>query len=108
MENYDKKHPFKNKWFKARYRAKCRGIIFDISYEDYRDFCIENQIEGKTGRTKECLSIDRIDPSKGYIKGNLQVLTVSENSMKSNKHPLEWVNRNCPDWLKPREDDCPF
>ena len=101
---YDLKNPFKNKWFKLRYRAKCRGKKFKISYEEFKQFCLDNQLEGKTGRTAECLSIDCRDPRLGYVSSNLRVVTVSENSKKSDLLPEE-----LPDWyLERNKDECPF
>jgi hypothetical protein len=38
---------------------------------------------------KDRKSIDRIDNSIGYFPGNIQIITVSENSLKRNK------NNNC-------------
>lgn len=39
-------------------------------------------MEGK-GRFADCLSIDRINPLKGYEHGNVRVIRVSENSSKA-------------------------
>lgn len=104
-EKYEAKHPFRNKWFKARYRAKIRGIHFEITYEEFRDFLMENTSHGVFGRTKECLSIDRKDPRIGYVITNLQILTVSENSIKGCTIPED----EQPDWYLERpKDPCPF
>jgi hypothetical protein len=46
----------------------------------------EWELAGKTRAT--CPSIDKIQPEKGYIIGNLQWLTISENSRKYTKNHL--------------------
>jgi len=102
--NYNKKYPHKNRWYKLRYRAQKRGIVFTITYEYFRDFCMEHEVEGKTGRTAECLSFDRKKNHLGYIEGNIQILTVSQNSMKGTIPEEE-----LPDWYNNRPNDtCPF
>lgn len=81
-ERYAKKNPEKYAYQVLRNNAKRRGIKFTITYTDFLVFCIKTKILLGRGRTKECLSIDRIDNNKGYETGNLQTLTVSENSRK--------------------------
>ena len=64
-------------------RAGQRGHEFTITFEYYyQTVWLDSGYADKHGKTKECLSVDRADNSKGYIEGNLQVLTVSENSRK--------------------------
>ena len=56
--------------------------------------------KGKSWRRKYSPSLDRIDPNKGYVKGNVQVISRLANIMKSNASPEElrafanWVNTN--------------
>lgn len=65
--------------------AKRRGKIFTISLEYFRDLCLRTGYHEAKGKKWFNMSIDRIDSSRGYEPGNLQIITVSENSRKGNK-----------------------
>lgn len=76
----------------AKDRAKKRNIPFFITKEDITlpTHCpilgMElkyNQGTGAGGKDNS-FSLDRIDPTKGYIKGNVQVISHKANSMKFN------------------------
>jgi len=83
-------------------RAKQKGLEFDLDVEDIRGttcpvFGIELQRGSKQGPSDSAPSVDRIDNSKGYVKGNVQVLSNLANKMKANATPeqllqfAEWV-----------------
>ena len=89
----------------AKQRAKQRGIPFSITKEDLvvPTHCpilgIElhmNQDRGAGGKY-DSFSLDKIDPEKGYIPGNVQVISHKANSMKytANKEELllfaKWI-----------------
>jgi cobalamin biosynthesis protein CobT len=76
------KHPVEYAYSNLKNRAKQRGIPFEISLQDFKSFCHKTQYIAGKGRTANSLSVDRIDQSKGYVKGNLQALTLSENVKK--------------------------
>lgn len=64
--------------------AKRRGIFFDLTYQQFAQFCYEtNYIAGK-GRSSLSYSIDRITDGKtpGYTISNIQKVTVRFNSQK--------------------------
>lgn len=62
--------------------AKRRKKVFTITLQDFKDFCNETGYLETKGKTKFKSSIDRKDHTKGYEKGNLQILSLSENSKK--------------------------
>lgn len=80
-----KEHPIEYAYQKLRGNAKRRGKEFTITLEDFKKFCYETEYIMRKGRTKISYSIDRIDDNKGYVPGNLQPLTVSENSKKERR-----------------------
>lgn len=72
-------------WQWARDRAKATGVPFDITVDDVRavfpERCpVTNQPWGK-GRTAS--SLDRLRPARGYVKGNIAVISRRVNTIKS-------------------------
>lgn len=73
-------------------RAKKSGIPFNIDHTDLilPEVCpvlgikIERKIEEGSGYWDCNPSVDRIDPKKGYIKGNVRVISHRANLLKSN------------------------
>jgi hypothetical protein len=91
----------------ARGRAKKQGIECSITVEDILipDVCPilgipfgPNTRRGN-GAFSDSPSLDKIDPTKGYVPGNVQVVSRKANTMKSNatREELlafaEWVQR---------------
>lgn len=69
----------------AKVRAKEKGIDFNLDITDIviPDVCPVFETPFEKG-TWSAASLDRIDPSKGYVKGNVQVLSKKANTMKQN------------------------
>jgi hypothetical protein len=65
-----------------RSNAKRRGKDFKLTLEEFKLFCEDTSYLKLKGRSAKSASIDRIDPEKGYEYGNIQVLTLAENSAK--------------------------
>jgi len=78
----------------ARIRAEKRGLDFNIDETDIviPEKCplleIEIKIAYKVANANSP-SLDRIDSSKGYVKGNVMVISYRANTIKSNATPSE-------------------
>lgn len=71
---------------RLRSRSYARGIECDVTLCDLKnipDVCPVFNTPFIKGHPDYGLSVDRIDPSKGYIKGNLQYMSNKANRMKS-------------------------
>lgn len=79
------KFPMKAAFQTLRHNATRRGKVFTITFNDFKEFCYETNYMAGKGRKKKSFTIDRIDNAKGYVPGNLQKLTKSENSKKHTK-----------------------
>lgn len=74
-----------------RHRAKKSGMDFDISYEDilFPDICpvlgipLSPGVYGKRLlQSPNSPSVDRFDNTKGYVKGNVRVISLRANLLK--------------------------
>lgn len=82
------------RWLGARDRSKKHGMDFSLSLEDLENLWLEQNgtcalsgikmtYELQNGRTSTNVSIDRIDQSKGYVTGNVQLVCMACNQIKS-------------------------
>lgn len=78
-------------------RCKALGIEFDLELSDIviPDVCPYLKVsltrtQGE-GRVWTNASLDRIDPTKGYVKGNVQVISAKANLMKAHASADELV-----------------
>ena len=74
----------------SKYTAKRRGIYFDLKYTDFElpEYCpiLGIKLEygaGNDGNAPQHATLDRIDNSKGYIPGNVMVISRLANAMKN-------------------------
>lgn len=81
----------------AKGRAKRKGIDFLITADDLSDpvFCplqphlaLDYDKRGK-GTAPNSPTIDRIDPDKGYVPGNVWIISAQANRMKSDATLLQ-------------------
>ena len=99
-KRYRERYPEKGLWRGARLRASKRGIEFSIDVEDIHvpDQCPVFRVPFVKGGMQSA-SLDRIDNSKGYIPGNVQVISRRANTMKGDATEdemrlfAEWVSK---------------
>ncbi len=77
------RNPVSDMLSQARYRAKKAGYPFDLTRDDVSIpvLCPVLKCEMVSG-TPYAPSLDKIDPAKGYTKGNIQVISWKANLMK--------------------------
>jgi hypothetical protein len=96
---WKKNNPIKYILTRTRFRAKKHKLDFTIDETDINipDTCpvlgipiyTINDLHLKRGPKFNSLSIDRIDNSKGYIKGNIRIMSHKANVMKNSATPEE-------------------
>lgn len=81
-------------WWNARNRAKAAGIEFSLTMEDIV-VPVACPVLGLplvvgTGHARaNSPSLDRVDPAKGYVPGNVRVVSHKANTIKSNATAAE-------------------
>jgi hypothetical protein len=73
-----------------------------LTIDEFRRFCEETDYIALKGKTASCLSIDRVDASKGYEIGNIQTLTQTENGRKAH------VDKKLSSYQQEEDDGDPF
>ena len=92
---FKENNPEKYSYFVLKNNAKRRGKEFSITFDYFLLFVKKhNYIAGK-GITKNGLHIDRINESMGYVEGNLQVMTNTENVKKYLRYNYDKNNIPC-------------
>jgi hypothetical protein len=76
-------NPISYAWDKLKWSAKHRKISFKLTKDFFKKFCLGTGYADLKGKTAESLSIDRVDSTKGYEPGNIQILTLADNGRKS-------------------------
>jgi thymidylate synthase ThyX len=95
-KQYRKDNPKEVKFNRWKSSAKRRGLDFNLEFEDivWNDVCpylgieLNYQTDGESGSKA---SLDRIDSSLGYIKGNVQVISNKANVMKNDADSKEII-----------------
>lgn len=74
-------------WYVARTRARQKGTEFTINKEDIiiPDICpiLKTPLTKGNGYLENAMSLDRVDNTKGYIPGNVRVISRKANLLKS-------------------------
>ena len=71
-------------WQHLKDNSKRRGVYFDLTFEEFAEFCYEYKYLIGVGRSKTSYSVDRIIEELGYTAGNIHVLPLADNSRKEN------------------------
>lgn len=79
---YAQRRPLMYKFNAIRLNARRRGKEFTITFDYFERLAIESGYDKLSGRKSESLTLDRIDESKGYVPGNVQVITNRANIRK--------------------------
>lgn len=87
-------------------QAKCRGIEWAITLDDLDELWVKqsqkcalsriqmhmvNHGTGEGRNHPHCVSLDRIDSSQGYIKGNIQLVCCCINYMKRSLSQADFI-----------------
>lgn len=95
MKKYAEENPLQYSYFNLRSNAKKRRKEFTITLDEFRVLCEQSGYLEGSGGGKMSLTIDRIINSIGYCKGNLRVITRSENSSKGTKDINPFTGEPC-------------
>lgn len=86
---YRELRPFETKWTRWKASAKARGYEFTITEDDvaWPDVCpylgIKLDYAASNDRQDDTCSLDRIDSTRGYVPGNVQIISSKANRLKN-------------------------
>ena len=79
QKEYLRTHPWARNWYFSKVRAKKKGWEHTLTIPEFKELWLRDK-----AHLLKVPSIDRIDPSKGYIQGNCRFLERSLNSSLGN------------------------
>lgn len=80
---YRQRNPIMALFHRCKSHAKQRGHAWLLTFEEFKAFCLRTQYHVLKGRSASAGSIDRIRGDQPYHAGNIQLRSVSLNSIKS-------------------------
>lgn len=83
--HWREKNPVRASFIAHKHNAKRRGHSWELTFEEFQEFAVEVDLIKKAGRLRQSYHIDRIDPTKGYTRDNIQALTNVANVQKMHK-----------------------
>lgn len=107
VRNHERSHPREFLLRRARNRAVRRGLEFNLTINDIPEIPTNCPILGMPIRINDggwkfdSVSLDRIDSSKGYITGNVRIISSRANHLKSNA-TIEELEKVLADALRAR------
>lgn len=104
------KDPVRYAYNNLKNRAKQRNVVFTITLEQFREFCVKTKYIAGKGKSADSYTIDRIHEDIGYHADNIQVL-VKRDNIKKYFLNYDWRTKQAMVWkpvdATPSEDD-PF
>lgn len=104
-KKYKKKNPMRYCYQTLKDNAKRRGKLFDLTFDQFKSFAIENKLLMGKGRTATSYTVDRIKNHLGYTANNLQVLTLSENASKGTRELVYDYRTGFATYTKPQRNN---
>lgn len=93
-KRYRKQNPIRYAYNNLKSNAKRRGIKFDLDFEYFRAFCYRTKYIQNKGITHDSYTIDRKINKRGYVKGNIRIMTLADNAKKGTKKlNYDWHTR---------------
>lgn len=108
-ENLRETNLARSVFLNTRRRARYIKVDFNLDESDIEipEVCPILGLQIKRGKNKKpedfSPSVDRVDPTKGYTKGNVQIISNKANAMKNSATPEElrmfakWVLKTFPE-----------
>ncbi len=90
-------------WHRAKFRAREKDLPFNLEIADLvtPELCPVLGVPFIEGDSDYTTSLDKLDPKKGYVKGNVQVITNKANRLKNNgtldelKKVVAYLEKHC-------------
>jgi hypothetical protein len=84
MQLWRARNPMRSAFANLRASAHKRKLEFGLSFEEFNNLVNGTRYIEDRGNNAGCYHIDRINPCAGYVAGNIQILTIEENTAKGN------------------------
>lgn len=85
------KDPVRYAFINLKNNAKRRGILFTLTLDQFREWCVKVNYIGLKGRSKESYTVDRKYEDIGYHADNIQIMKNIDNVKKYISY--DWRNK---------------